>query len=123
MKKSLLLTLIGFTIWSCSNNDDNTNISFLGNWNWISSSGGIAGITETPESTGDERKIEITTDSLKGYINGSLNFKSKITIETNEPREVIVLENGFRIIVDFNDNNLLLIDECVDCFISEYSKE
>ena len=124
LKKHILLVLVGFPIWSCSVNDENTTGEIIGNWNWIGSSGRIAGTTETPESTGDERKLEISNDSIKGYLNGELNLKTKYTVETresllfNEPRKMIISGNGFKQIIDFDGDDLILIGDCNDCFTS-----
>lgn len=129
MKKYILLILVGFSIWSCSVNDEKTTVEIIGTWNWIGSSGGIAGTTETPESTGDERKLEISKDSIKSYLNGVLNLKTTYTVETresllfNEPREMIISGNGFRQIIDFDGDDLILIGDCNDCFTIGYKKE
>lgn len=129
MKKHILLILIGFSIWSCSVNDEKTTGEIIGNWNWIGSSGGIAGTTETPESTGDKRKLKITTDSIKSYLNGAVYLKTKYTVETresllfNEPRKMIISENEFKQIIDFDGDTLVLIGDCNDCFTTEYKKE
>jgi hypothetical protein len=129
MKNIILLTIIGMTILSCSQNDDNSNKNLIGQWNWIGSSGGIAGTTENPQTTGENRKLEISTDSIKSYRNGTLNFQTKYWIEVreslifNEPREMIIQENGFRQILNISGNTLILIGDCNDCFTSEYTKE
>ena len=124
LKKYILLILVGFSIWSCSVNDEKTTGEIIGNWNWIGSSGGIAGTTETPESTGDKRKLEISKDSIKSYLNGELNLKTKYTVETresllfNEPRKMIISGSGFKQIIDFDGDDLILIGDCNDCFTS-----
>jgi|TARA_R110002049_G_scaffold28213_4_gene97155 PKD repeat protein len=129
MRNIIILIIIGLTILSCSKNDDETSTDLTGKWNWIVSSGGIAGTTETPQTNGENRKLEISTDSIKSYLNGILNFKTKYTIETresiifNETREMIIQENGFRQIFDFSGNKLILTGDCNDCFTSEYIKE
>jgi hypothetical protein len=129
MKTYILLILVGFSIWSCSVNDEKTTAEIVGTWNWIGSSGGIAGTTETPESTGDERKLVISKDSIKSYSNGALNSKTTYTVETresllfNEPRKMIISENGFKQIIDFDGDDLVLIGDCNDCFTIGYKKE
>jgi hypothetical protein len=129
MHKYILLILVGFSIWSCSVNDKKTSAEIIGTWNWIGSSGGLAGTTETPESTGDERKLVITTDSIKSYLNGALNLKTKYKVETrqsllfNEPRKMLISGNGFRQIIDFDGKSLVLIGDCNDCFTDGYKKE
>jgi len=129
MHKYILLIFVGFSIWSCSVNDEKTTSEIIGTWNWTGSSGGITGTTETPESTGDERKLEISKDSIKSYLNGELNLKTKYTVEIresllfNEPRKMIISGNGFNQIIDFNVDTLVLSGDCNDCFTSEYKKE
>ena len=129
MKKHFLLILVGFSLWGCSVNGDKTTSKIIGNWDWIGSSGGIAGTTATPESTGDERKLEISKDSIKSYLNGALNSKTKYTVETresllfNEPRKMIISGNGFKQIIDFQGDTLVLIGDCNDCFSDGYKKE
>lgn len=129
MKKYILLIAVGFSIWSCSVNDEKTTADLTGNWTWTGSSGGIAGTTETPESTGDERKLEISTDSIKSYLNGALYLKTKYTVETREsllfqePRNMIISEHGFKQVIDFDGDSLILTDDCYDCFTNGYKKE
>jgi len=129
MHKYILLILVGVSIWSCSVNDEKTTSEIIGTWNWTGSSGGIAGTTETPESTGDERKLEISKDSIKSYLNGELNLKTKYTVEIresllfNEPRKMIISGNGFNQIIDFNGDTLALSGDCNDCFTSGYKRE
>ena len=129
MKKILLMAIIGMITLSCSKDDANSNAKIIGKWKWEVSSGGIAGTTETPQSTGQSRKLEISADSIKSYVNGTLNFKTKYTIETraslifNEPRQMIIQENGFRQLFNLSENKLFLVGDCNDCFINEYIKE
>lgn len=118
-------------IWSCSgdNSDLGLNSSIVGNWIWVSSSGGIAGTTETPESTGNNRRLEITNDSTRTFLNGNLISSQKYTLETRESllfsgvRTMMISEGGFRTIVEFDSGNLILIGDCFDCFSSVYKRE
>lgn len=129
MRNFILLAIFSVTILSCSNGDDTTDLKLLGQWNWTGSSGGIAGTTETPQTTGENRKLDISTDSIVFYLNGSADFKTKYTIEKreslifNEPREMIIQENGFRQIFELNENKLVLTGDCNDCITSTYVKE
>ena len=139
MKKLILIFVLTLGIISCNSDDeaqdealDEVQFVFtdlIGKWDWISSSGGIAGITHTPESTGDVRKLEISSNTFKIFTNGSLSFESNYTIElresqtSGEQRELIVIENGINQLFDRDDNKLLLFDQCSDCFVSVYVKE
>ena len=133
MKKYILLFLIGITLVSCSNDDDTTDIptstKIIGNWSWISSSGGIDGSILTPTSTGYTQRLEITSDVIKYYFNNELDTQASYTIELressiyNETREMIITNFEFRNIVEFRDGKLILIGDCNDCLTSEYVRE
>ncbi len=128
MKNYMLLLLIGITFLSCSNDDDSTNsFSLIGTWDWVESSGGIGGWTETPASTGNTIKLEIYSNSIKRYLNGNLESESNYSIEFEEyngaQREVIIYENGWEQTIDLNEDSLTFYDRCDDCFQHTYIKE
>ena len=129
MKKILFLTLIVLLTINCSNDDDEEiSSNIIGQWNWVKSTGGIAGSTYTPESIGENRKLFISSDSIKYFSNGDLLSKVKYTIELRdvygESRELIVPEHlGTTQFFELNKNKLTLIDYCADCFVNEYVKE
>ena len=129
MRNIILLTIIGLTFISCSKENDDIRSELIGKWTWIASSGGLAGTTETPQSTGKIRTLEISADSIKSFSNGTLYFKTAYTIETlesqifNEPREMVIQENGLRQIIELKAAKLILIGDCFDCYTSEYIKE
>ena len=80
MKKIFLLLVLVLAI-SCERQDENSaKESLIGNWEWISSTGGIDGRTETPASTGKQVKIVITKDSVKVYENRVLKQKNSYKI-------------------------------------------
>ncbi|WP_298520088.1 hypothetical protein [uncultured Kordia sp.] len=131
MKQFIFCFFIGFTLLSCSNDDDQTavtNSSIIGNWSWIQSSGGIGGWTHTPESTGTIQQLQISATTIKRYINNELVSETNYTIETGESiilsgeHELLIEDNEFRNIIQFHDGNLFLTGDCNDCFISEYAK-
>ncbi len=130
MKNYFLLLFIGIALLSCSSDDDNSaKTQLIGNWNWTESSGGIDGRTETPTSTGNIIKLEISYSSVKRYVNGNLQSELSYSIETRESmifgeqREMIIYENQFNQTISLRGNQLVLYDECNDCFQSEYERE
>ena len=128
MKNHLLLLFIGIILISCSNdNDDSTGKGIIGNWNWIESSGGINGRTETPTSTGNEIKLEISNSIVKKYLNGNmiseLNYSIELEEYNGEQRQIIVYENQYSQVISLNGNHLILQDRCADCFQNEYTRE
>lgn len=128
MKRISVLILIGLAVLGCSKDDGEIVESIVGEWNWVKSTGGIADITYTPQTTGENRELVISSDSLKHYTNGELVSKIKYKIEmvhiddevlkmiVPEPEEVI------RQFFVLEQNRLFLIDDCADCFISEYKR-
>ena len=130
MKKLVVSLFAVLLLWSCSQEDKVVpTVSLVGNWQWVSSSGGIAGTLETPASTGDSQRLEISETSVKRYRNGVLEFNIMYVIESqesqlfNEPRNMMIQENGFRQVIVLNGNRLLLIGDCNDCFTSEYIRQ
>lgn len=121
----LFLILSGCT--SKKVNTDEPEIT--GNWNWIESFGGLAGILETPESTGNTIQLDISINTIKKYVNGELESSLSYVIETGESgilggqQEMIIYENDFKQSFILNENVLFLYDECDDCFQHEYEKE
>jgi hypothetical protein len=102
--------------------------SLNGKWNWISSSGGFAGHTITPESEKKTVIIEISNSSLKKYENGNLVFENTFTIKTQSSifggdRKMIVPNNdGMKQSFEIADGKLFLSEECADCYQSKYAR-
>ena len=130
MKNILFLILIAFLAISCSSDDDGgINSTLIGEWNWVKSTGGLSGsATYTPESTGENIKLIISSDSIRRFKNGDLLYKVKYKIElidiNGESSELIVTEpQGISQFFEVNENTLILTDYCNDCFVNEYIKE
>ena len=129
MRKITSLLVLLFTIISCSNHrsDDDTN-PIIGKWNWVESSGGITGSTTTPKSTGKSIRLEISSTTIKRYTDGVLNLESSYSIQTatsifGGERKLIIYENDSKQSFTRTGNELLLNDECYDCYLSRYVKE
>ncbi|PXY46101.1 hypothetical protein [Flavobacterium hydrophilum] len=137
MKKFTLLLIFAALI-SCSNDDNDLSSknNLKGKWNWIITTGGITGGSQTPETTKQTKVIEFSGNTLKTYINGTLSETQKFSIKTRQSpdggsRKVIVINPGdaytnqvyiidryFEII----GKKLYLTDECADCYRSEYER-
>lgn len=127
--KKIFLLFIGFLMMQCST-DKNLpeNKSILGKWNWIESTGGIAGVTLTPKSTGNTITLEISKNTIKKFVNGNLESELQYTIEIGSSifggdKPIIVYENDSKSSFEIKNNLLILNEECYDCFESKYSKE
>lgn len=129
MKNFFIILSLFLLIYSCDN--DETDIKDLnGKWVWLSSSGGISGETYTPESTGKIKIIEFTSDSVfRSYQNDTLVAETKYhlvkskSIYNQDTTYIITYDNqSMNQSFSFERQNLLLKDECFDCFESFYKK-
>lgn len=125
-----LVLLIAASFSSCVIEDDvDFTTEFIGSWIWVESSGGIDGRTVTPESTGNTIVLKFTSNTFKRYVNGELKLETNYEIKygesirsTNEI-EIIFYKNGINQSFELSDGNLILFDECYDCFQSNYMRE
>ena len=133
MKKVVLIFALIFAlilaITSCSKDIKTSNGSTLnGKWNWVESSGGLAGKTETPATTGKVITIEISNGIIKYFENGvqtvSDSFTTKIQNSIRgENKNMIIYKSGRpNQSFELNEKQLILFDECYDCYQSNYSK-
>ena len=127
--KSVLLIFVVSLFVSCTSSEKVTQQKLIGTWNWIGSSGGIDGRTETPESTGKSKRLEISSNTIKRYQNGDLVVTNTYTIQTREsiifgePREMLVYTENFSQVFELKQNELTLFDMCNDCFVSAYIRD
>lgn len=129
--KRLLFIIFTFTLFiSCSTTTDHDPADEIkGEWVWVESSGGIAGTTETPESTQQVVTLEISGNSIRQFVNGNLKSDRNFIIARKESlvygdaREMIIYENGFQQIFSTTGNQLILIGDCNDCFQSLYQRK
>ncbi|WP_348810692.1 hypothetical protein [Flavobacterium maritimum] len=133
MKKSFfIIILISILSLSCSVEssvgDLNSN-SIIGSWTWQKSVGGIAGSTETPESTGIQKKIVFTGEGkVMVYSNNveitntTYEIKKGTSIFDEKERSLIVFD-GMTYVVQFIDaHNLTIADNFADGYSSDYKR-
>jgi len=130
MKKWILIIFLASLTINCSNDDENDiDQQLIGEWKWIESSGGVQGETLNPQTTGENRNIEITSDKIKYYTNGILILESDYylqkgeSIRTNQKTDLMIYENDRKQSIVLNENKLILYDECYDCYQNEYIKD
>lgn len=134
MKTKLILAVaVGIILVCC--NKENTNLisstSLIGEWNWISSTEGMAAITYTPQTTGNIRRITFDSDSIfRLYRNDTLKIESKYHLS------ILPASNGLEstkwVKFDFtsirqsytiqSNGILTLSDECMDCSWHQYRR-
>ena len=128
MKKTCFFLLSLSLLISCTTSDTDSVDQIVGEWTWIRSSGGLAGKTETPESTHKEIILKIDDRSIKQFVNGNLESNRTFQIDRRksviygDTREMIIYNNGFRQIFSTAGNHLILSGDCNDCFQDEYQR-
>jgi hypothetical protein len=131
--KIIALYLFGLLLFSCGDenpNLDNSN-KLLGKWDWVESTGGLAGMIYTPKSTGNSKMLEFNDSICFYYVDAKLQNKRKFEIKkikyTNEIDSVNMIEYDNSSIlqqVTFRSNDtLVLIDNCFDCYVNVYKRK
>lgn len=128
MKVFICVICIMLLMSSCKQ-EYTSSTGLSGKWYWLSSSGGIAGITETPESLGIIQITEFEKDSVfRFYRNDTLKIKGSYHIKSNfgESGMLLLRYNGNSVEKSFLIKNLdtliLRIDLCFDCPISTFKR-
>jgi hypothetical protein len=131
---SILILIFCLILGSCKKESTKLNpetSTLTGSWNWVYTSGGIAGMTYTPESTGEIRRIEFGVDSIwKYYVNGVLNSASLYHLVKSKslfsPDSVLLIKYDLYSIkqnyIIKTSDTLILQDQCFDCYGHLYTR-
>lgn len=131
VKFIFIVLLIGI-VMACSESDSEKNESIIGVWTWYETSGGIAGIIETPETTGETRGVAFQEDGgVEFYTNDEVIFASTYTLSnektilSDEMMPVVKVDGiDFNYIYSFPYVDELELQEAVaDGFIHNYRKD
>ena len=123
--------LLFLSLMACSDSDTDDNENIVSTWNWYETSGGIGGITETPQTTGETRKVVFQNNGdVTFYIDDEVTLSStytlatEITIISDEPLPVVKIDDlDFDYIYSFPYvDELELQENVIDGFIYNYSK-
>ncbi|MBK6363998.1 MAG: hypothetical protein IPF52_11080 [Saprospiraceae bacterium] len=133
MVKTLLIFFSFYLVLLTSCHKEENNIEkegVKGTWIWVSSSGGIANVMITPETTGNKQKLVIGDKFYKKYENNSLVLLTDYTIGVFEEPPIgpegmsyIEFSSGERKGIITNGSELHLIDQCYDCFCHLYKRQ
>jgi hypothetical protein len=122
------IALIIFIFTSCDKSSDSDS-GILGKWDWKISSGGLAGVTLTPESTGNTIILELTPDSIyKEYRNDSLIIDSPFHVSSeivNNARKYMIVIEDLEMSQHYEllgNDTLVLTDNVADGFTSKYAR-
>lgn len=132
MKSIFIAFLAIFSLISCRNEDDLDPKNLVGNWDWVSTSGGISGQTETPNSTGKNVILTFTEDdrysfTTDGTVTNEGTFRLYKDVSDLSHYEVTFLHfSNFSNDVVINKNEggeLVFSDDTNDGFTYVYHKQ
>lgn len=127
--KLLLITILCLILVSCTKeNVVDTRVyvdipqNLIGNWNWFSTSGGLAGTIYTPETTGETRRVVFDDQSnFKFYVNEVLIadhlvkiIKSRSITGNDSALIAYNLLWSYQSIIFRGSDTLILFDESYD---------
>lgn len=124
MKQFVLLLILPFMISCAALNKDKG--PYDGEWVLVSKSGGFMGKVSTPDK---ELSIKIKNNEIKYYENGTLKqtkeFKTEKgkTIHSSEPQDIIVGNTIPKQSIRIHDDQLIISDQCYDCFMYVYKRK
>ncbi|MGB7786855.1 MAG: hypothetical protein WBL27_12200 [Salinimicrobium sp.] len=124
MKKLIFLLLVLLSL-SCGSSKD-----LVGKWSWEETSGGITGQVENVETASKIPALVITKDSIKEFEKGILmgskayHLETRKSIRTGKDQKMIIYDDGsiphsFKL----KGNELILFEECYDCYQYRYFKQ
>ncbi|MGO1669318.1 MAG: hypothetical protein ACTHYC_00630 [Sphingobacterium sp.] len=127
MKVWYLFVFVVLITACVSTRSTNRPPEIVGNWEWVSTTGGFAGRTSTPTTTNTTQQMQITADSLFSYRSGELleaesyrlvQAESSLTQQAGWMMEGA----GERVFVERKDSTLVLREDCWDCFTHTYHR-
>ena len=128
---TIVSTAFLLSLASCSIFGSNLNHSdIVGNWKWIKSTGGFAGHTITPDSTGySQEQLRFSTDHKFLFFRADTLVTSGQYSLSNQRGNIIINYNAATgpdlhdQWIEFNNNDTLILkDRCADCYTSTYRR-
>lgn len=138
-----MIHIYSLVIWLISISGCNTNYEpvdhiiynsdeekIIGTWNWVRTTGGIAGVDITPQSTGNTAKNVFNDTKVESFVNDSLVYSLNyrlgydITILSLDSMSVLYIGDNQVFAYHFDDvNTLFLSENLVDGFNLEYKRK
>ena len=123
---SLCAVLITFVTGCQKENSVNvtTGTGLVGQWEWVSTTGGIAGVHQTPQTLGYTHLIAFTKDSLYELYDKDKHLVSSkpfvvyndISIFTTKLHPMIKADNLLRSSYEIRHDSLFMLQEVMDGF-------
>lgn len=131
IKPVIVLIIALFSMISCRSDDNTDTSSLVGDWEWASTYGGIANITETPTTTGNTILLSFTSDNkytikTNGIVTSEGTFtlyKDVSNLEHYERTYINFSNYSTKMIANNDDENLILGDDVNDGFTYTYKKK
>jgi hypothetical protein len=88
MPRSLFAAALSLLLAACTTPADLADVQrqLTGRFDWISSSGSIAGVTHTPASEGYEVRLDFTEDRLRAWRDGEFIGQTRVSVEEDTRR-------------------------------------
>lgn len=131
MKSLVIAFFTFFALISCRNEDDLDSKTLVGDWEWISSTGGINGQTETPASSGKTITISFTEDNKYTFTTngtvtneGTFSLYKEVSDLSHYEVTFIHFSNSTDVIINKNEDGVLIVsDDVNDGYTSTYHKK
>ena len=132
MKKLVVLVLIVIVFYVGCKKDESyvSSSSIIGEWSWISTCGGIAGICYTPKSTNQRINLVFTVDSMYKSIrndtikdSGRFHVYKVISADKKDTSNVLQYGSASQTFLIIRDSLYFPAGAlCFDCFGSNYKR-
>jgi len=137
MKPRVFVLIWAVAIWGvvfypgCKKSECSEYSQLYHTWEWVQSSGGIAGELRTPTSAGYTQAVDFDENGSYTIYRNNLVFRSgtytitsAISSLDQQEYDMVLFDDGTppQAITRLNDHELTLREECVDCFIHRYRR-
>ncbi len=132
IKIMFAVMIVGLLLYpACKKTDLAADDNIFHTWEWTESSGGIAGVVQTPASEGYTQSIKFEqgglytryrNDTVVG--NGTYTLTSEESMLDDTVYDMIVFDDGTpkQAIMIVNATQLILREDCFDCFTHTYQR-
>lgn len=118
----IVLALVGFTGCTKDTSVDTSAADLVGNWEWVKSSGGIAGVIQTPQTLGYTYHVTYTKDGryLQYDKDGKLAYDEAYVVSRansildNKERDMVTLDASTMFSFTIRNDSLFLYQEAYD---------
>ncbi len=105
-------------------------LNITGEWIWTESTGGFGGKTLTPETEMLTKSLKIDDRTYKEFINGTLIYEIDYTLGLSseplfgtEEKTFIDFNSTNRFPIIIRENQIEIIEPCVDCYVHKYIRQ